>query len=107
MFGTREDDRRGRQMLSISLEYVYQLPIQFVFDPYVRVRYDLASIAEIPEQIKLNSFRHGIGVELAFDTPLGETALGAGKSFAIARDLPKNPIQEGPLLLYFTLGYDL
>jgi NTE family protein len=107
MWGTREDDRRGRQLLAVSFEYRYMLPLQFVFDMYFRIRYDLASISEIPEQIKFTSFRHGVGAELAFDTPLGQAALGAGKSFYFDRTLPGSPIREGPLLFYFVLGYEL
>jgi NTE family protein len=107
MFGTREDDRRGRQMLAVSLEYRYRLPMRLIFETYLRVRYDLATISEIPEQIKLSAFRHGIGAELALDTPIGQAAFGAGKSFFPARDLPKNPIQQGPLLFYFVLGYEM
>lgn len=107
MFGTREDDRRGRQLLALSVEIRYRLPFRFLFDTYFRVRYDLASISEIPEQIKLSAFRHGIGSELAFDTPVGQAAFGAGKSFFFDRQLPGSPIQRGPLLLYFVLGYEL
>jgi NTE family protein len=107
MFGTREDDRRGRQILALNFEYRYRLSIQIVFDTYFRVRYDLATISAIPEQIKFSSFRHGIGAEVAFDTPLGQAAFGAGKSFFFNRILPENPIQQGPLLFYFVLGYEL
>ncbi len=107
MFGTREDDRRGRQMLGANFEFRYRLPIDFVFDSYVKVRYDLGAISEIPEQIKFKLFRHGIGAELAFDTPIGQSAFAVGKSFYVARTLPNNPIQEGPLLFYFVLGYEL
>lgn len=107
MFGTREDDRRGRQVLAVSLEYRYLSPISLVFDTYLRVRYDLATISEIPDQIKFRNFRHGIGAEIALDTPLGQAAFGAGKSFYFARELPNNPFRVGPLRLYFMLGYEL
>ncbi len=107
MFGTREDDRRGRQMLVLNIEYRYRMPIRFAFDTYVRVRYDLATISDVPEQIKFNLFRHGIGMELALDTPLGEAALGVGNSFYFEQGLKENSMKRGPLLLYLTLGYDL
>lgn len=107
MYGTREDDRRGRQVLALSLEYRYLSPISLVFDTYFRVRYDLATISEIPDQIKFRNFRHGIGAEIALDTPLGQASFGAGKSFYFARELPNNPFRVGPLRLYFVLGYDL
>ena len=83
------------------------MPLRFVWDTYLRVRYDLAFISAIPEQITLSSFRHGIGAEVAFDTPLGQTAFGAGKSFFLNRNLPDNPLQYGPLLFYFVLGYEM
>ncbi|MBI5470756.1 MAG: patatin-like phospholipase family protein [Ignavibacteriae bacterium] len=107
MFGTREDDRRGRQMLAANFEFRYRLPIDFVFDSYFKIRYDIGAISEIPEQIKFKLFRHGIGAELAFDTPIGQSAFAVGKSFYVARNLPNSPIQEGPLLFYFVLGYEL
>jgi NTE family protein len=104
-FGVREDDRRGRQLLLINLEYAYHLPVRLLFETYLRIRYDLGSINAVPEDIKLNTFRHGIGAELAFDSPVGPAMLGAGQSFYFGRDLPDNPLQLGPLLLYFMIGY--
>lgn len=107
MFGTREDDRRGRQLLAVSVEYRYKMPLQIIWDTYLRIRYDLASISAIPEQIKFGAFRHGIGAEVALDTPLGQAAFGAGKSFFLNHILPDSPVQQGPLLFYFVLGYEL
>lgn len=107
MFGTREDDRRGRQLLALSLEYRYLLPVRLLFDTYLRVRYDLATISEIPQQLKFSAFRQGIGLEAALDTPIGQAAFGAGKSFFYNGELPANKFQHGPVLLYFVLGYEL
>ena len=104
-FGTREDDRRGRELLLMNLEYRYFLPVRILFDSYLRLRYDVGTISEIPEEIKFSTFRHALGCELAFDTPIGQAALGAGKSFFFNRDLPNDPIQQGPLLWYFVIGY--
>jgi NTE family protein len=104
-FGTREDDRRGRELLLMNLEYRYFLPFKVLFETYLRVRYDLGTISEIPEEIKFSTLRHGLGLELAFDTPIGQAAVGAGKSFYFNKDLPGNPVQQGPLLWYFVIGY--
>jgi NTE family protein len=104
-FGTREDDRRGRELLLMNMEYRYFLPVKILFETYLRVRYDLGTISEIPEEIKFSTLRHGLGLELAFDTPIGQAAVGAGKSFFFNRDLPNNPVQQGPLLWYFVIGY--
>lgn len=107
MFGTREDDRRGRQLLLINFEYRYALPFRILFESYLRIRYDLGNISVIPEEIKFATLRHGIGAELALDTPIGPASFGIGKSFYFGRDLPNNPIQQGPFLFYFMLGYQL
>ena len=94
-------------MLAFNFEFQYRLPVQFVFETYLRFRYDLATISAIPEQIKFAAFRHGLGAELALDTPVGQAALGAGNSFYFEQGIKENSIKRGPLLLYLTLGYDL
>ena len=104
-FGTREDDRRGRELLLMNLEYRYFLPIRILFETYLSLRYDLGTINEVPEEIKFSTLRHGLGLQLAFDTPIGQAAVGAGKSFFFNRDLPNDPVLQGPLLWYFEIGY--
>jgi len=107
MFGTREDDRRGRQLMLLNLEYRYFLPFQILFDTYLHLRYDLGTISEIPEQIKFSSFRHGVGAELSMDTPIGAGILGVGKSFFFEKRAPGSSVQHGPVLFYFMIGYPL
>jgi NTE family protein len=106
-FGLREDDRRGRQLLLLNLELRYFLPFRLVFDTYLRARYDLGTISADPEEIKFTALRHGVGMEVAFRTPLGPAALGVGESFYLSKDLPRNPVQLGPWLFYFMIGYQL
>jgi outer membrane protein assembly factor BamA len=103
-FGVHENDARGRQMLAAGLEYRWWLPFRLLFDTYVRLRYDLGMISADPEEIKLSRFRHGVGVELSLDTPVGEVSAGLGKSFYARTDLPDSPVSTGPLLFYFTIG---
>lgn len=106
-FGTREDERRGRQLLLLNLELRYRLPFRILFDSYLRFRYDLGMISKVPEEIKFNTLRHGVGLELAIDTPIGPAYFSAGQAFFFNKDLPENPLQLGPLLLYFQIGYEL
>jgi outer membrane protein assembly factor BamA len=106
-YGLHEDDRRGRELMLLNLEYRYLLPFQLAFDSYVSARYDIGTISTVPEEIKFSTLRHGIGVALAIDTPIGPALFGLGKSFYFSRDLPKNPLQEGPFLFYFSIGYQL
>jgi len=106
-FGLRDDDQRGRQLLLLNVEIQYFLPIRLVFDTYVRVRYDLGTISANPEEIKFSALRHGLGGEIAFRTPLGPAVMGVGKSFYFSKNLPENPVQQGPWLFYFMIGYQL
>jgi NTE family protein len=103
-YGLQEDDRRGRQIFALNMEYRYHLPFSFLFETYVKARYDLGTISRVPEDLKLASFRHGVGFEVDLDTPLGPAAFGAGKSFYFRRDLPNSPVTTGPLLWYFSVG---
>lgn len=106
-FGLREDDRRGRQIVLAKAEFRYFLPVRILFDTYLHLRYDLGALEAVAEDLKPKSFLHGIGAEIALDTPIGPAAVGIGKSFYFGRDLPENPIQQGPFLFYFSLGYQL
>jgi len=104
-FGLREDDRRGRQIFLFNLEYRFALPFKFVFDSYLKLRYDLGSVWRIPEDIRLRDLHHGIGFELALDTPVGPAQFAVGRSFLFRRDLPNNPLSFGPYQVYFSIGY--
>ena len=106
-FGLREEDRRGRQLILLNMEVRYKLPIQILFDTYVRARYDLGTISAVPEEIKFSSLLHGVGMELAFRTPVGPAIFGVGKAFYFTGDLPDQPVQQGPFLAYVMLGYQL
>lgn len=102
--GLLEDDSRGRQLFLVNLEYRCALPFKVLFDTYIKARYDLGTISLVPEELKFNSFRHGLGLSVALDTPLGEAAFGMGKSFYFRRDLPNSPVSTGPLEFYFSIG---
>jgi NTE family protein len=105
-FGLREDDQLGRELLLLNLEYRLLLPFRLLFDSYLRFRYDLGSISTVPEEIKFSTLRHGVGTELVLRTPIGPASVGVGKSFYLNKDLPEDPLQHGPFLFYFALGYD-
>jgi hypothetical protein len=83
------------------------MPFTLLFDTYLHGRYDLATISEVPEEIKFSTLRHAIGLELSLDTPIGAAYVGAGNAFYFSRDLPENPLQLGPLLFYFSIGYEM
>ncbi len=102
--GLREDDSRGRQIFLVNMEYRFSFPFRLLFETYLKARYDLGTISLVPQELKLNRFRHGIGLEIALDTPIGQASVGMGKSFYFQQDLPNSPLTVGPLLLYFSVG---
>jgi NTE family protein len=104
-YGLREDNSRGRQLVVASLEYRYQPPFKIFFDTYFTARYDLGSIWSNAAEIHLQDLRHGIGVGLALDTPIGPAEFAVGQSFYFRKDLLNNPISRGPFLGYFSIGY--
>lgn len=106
-FGLREYDTRGRQVFVVNLEYRFLFPFKVVFDTYLRLRYDFGTISSVPEELRLDNFRHGIGAELALATPIGPASFGAGHSFFLRKDLPKKPFSNGPVLFYFAIGYGI
>lgn len=107
LFGVREHDNRGRQLFIVNVEYRFLFPFRVVFDTYFLLRYDLGMISSVHEEIRLDKFRHGIGAELALDTPIGPASFGAGHSFFLRRDLRDKPLSTGPILFYFSIGYGI
>jgi NTE family protein len=104
-FGLRENEYRGRQIFLTSLEVRYKLPVKLFFDTFIRLRYDLGSIWTNREEIRFKDLRHGVGLTLSFNTPIGPADFAVGKSFYFANSLPKNTIVWGSTFFYFTIGY--
>lgn len=104
-FGMRENEYRGRQIFQGSLEYRYHLPIQIFFDSYLMLRYDLGSIWLEQEQLRLKDFKHGAGVTLSLNTPIGPADFSLGRSFVFLKEQEKAIISLGEVLFYFSIGY--
>jgi NTE family protein len=104
-FGMHENEFRGRQIFTGSLDYRYFLPVKIFFDTYFQLRYDIGSAWAVPDQIRFADLRHGVGATLSFDTPIGPADFSVGRSFLFVRDLPNNPIKLGPAVFYFSIGY--
>jgi len=101
-FGLREDDKRGRQIAQASLETRYKLPFRLLFDTYCSFRYDIGSIWETFQSIRLGTLRHGIGMLIGLDTPIGPAKFSVGRSFYFQSD--PNGAVVGPFLGYFSIG---
>ena len=104
-FGMRENEYRGRQLFLASLEYRYKIPFIIFFETYFKLRYDIGSIWEVQDQIRFKDLRHGAGVTLSFDTPIGPADFSLGRSFLIKKNLPGSPLSLGDIFFYFSIGY--
>ena len=104
-YGLREDNLRGRQLLVASLEYRYHSPVRLFFETHFFARYDVGSIWPAPAAVRLANLRHGIGLGVALDTPVGPVEVAMGQSFYFRKEILDNPLSLGPLLGYFSIGY--
>ncbi len=102
-FGFREDNFRGRQLLSASLEYQYRLPFNLFFDTYFKARYDFGSVWAKTVEMRLKDFKHGIGVTIGLDTPIGPAEFSLGRSFYFLN----SSVIFGPFAAYFSIGYPI
>ena len=60
----------------------------------------------ITELIKLEDLRHGVGLQLGLDTPIGPADFAIGKSFYLLRNNPDTPVRWGLTNLYFSISYN-
>ncbi len=106
-FGMVEDQLRGRQKLETSVELRYILPIKIFFDTYVKFRYDLGRVWENSEDIRFRDLRHGLGMSISFDSPIGEASFSVGRTFLINKGFTDKSFLFGPYTFYYSIGYDL
>jgi NTE family protein len=106
-FGFREDNERGKQLLAASLEYQYKLPFLIFFDAYLKARYDIGAVWAKVEEMHIGDFKHGIGITLGLDTPIGPADFSLGRSFYLRNDLLHHPVSFSPFALYFSIGYPI
>jgi len=106
--GLREDEYLGNQVFIAGLEYRYRLPFRIYFDTYIKAEYDIGTVWPEISQIHFGDLRHGVGVSLAFDTPIGIADFAVGKSFYLANPIQARPFAESyPTFVYFTIGRGL
>lgn len=106
-YGMYQDEIRGRQLLKLGLEYRYQLPFKIFFDTYLNAGYNIGSMWEKEEKIKIKDLRHSIGIGISFDTPIGPADFALGRSFLLEKDIliGGGPVTWGPVIFYFSIGY--
>ena len=105
-WGFQENEYRGRQIIIASLTYRFKLPFSILFDSYFSLLYNIGSIWEREEEMKLKNFKHAVGAMISWDTPIGPIDFGAGRSFTINKLLDKIVV-KGESAVYISIGYFL
>lgn len=72
--GYRTDQLAGDKLLLLNQEIRMNFPLRL----YVIARYDIGEVYASSDQIKLRNLRHGFGISVAVDSPLGPFEFGYG-----------------------------
>ncbi|MGH7495425.1 MAG: patatin-like phospholipase family protein [bacterium] len=78
VFGLRDQELIGRNLVVASLEYRYQLRKRPLFDIYFGLRYDLSGIWQDRNEATVHEFRHALGLSVTADTPLFPIGIAFG-----------------------------
>ena len=78
------------------------------FDSYLKAEYDLGAVWPKISTIHFGDLRHGAGIGLGLNTPVGIVDVAVGKSFYLANPIQARPFAEFyPTFVYFTIGRGL
>jgi NTE family protein len=72
--GFRTHQLSGDKVFVLSNELRVKLPLRL----YLTGRYDIGEVYTATDQIKLRNLRHGVGIFLALDSPIGPLEFGYG-----------------------------
>jgi NTE family protein len=88
LYGTHQDEFRGRQLFDAHLEYRFHIPRYY----YLSLRYDAGNVWDIAKKIRLSELKHAWGAQVTLSTLLGPISLSYGRS------------DEGNKRIYFSAG---
>ena len=80
-FGKGLNDLHGRMLVASNFGYRLKLPLPNLFETYVSIRWDLASVVEKYQNIQFSDFNHAIGIVISMNLPVGPIEFGYGKAF--------------------------
>ena len=72
--GYQTDELSGDKIFLVNQELRVKLPLRL----YAMARYDFGDVYSSTDQIKMENLRHGFGLSLALDSPLGPVQFGWG-----------------------------
>jgi NTE family protein len=93
--GFHEDAMVGKRFVCGSLGLRVRVPTPGWMETHIAIRYDIGSVWDRYTNISLEDFRHGIGLMLLINTPIGPVQAGMGWA------------DRGNRVAYFSTGYRL
>jgi len=79
--GLHEYEAFGRQVILANFGYRFLIPINFISEPFLGIRYDIGGVWETPDLVlKSEDFFSGLGGWIGFNTLLGPLFVGYGKA---------------------------
>ena len=110
-YGLNQYELRGQQMVEGSLTYQIGIPHALFFPTFVSMRYDIGATWPEVTQVKFESLRHGIGMQIGLKTPLGLAQFGIGETFRFVQDassktisVPSHVVLLNVPDFYFSIG---
>jgi len=91
--GFHEDALVGKRFIAAIGELRLRLPKPSWIETYLSLRYNLGGIWGSYSKISINDFKHGIGLILSINTPIGPVQTGYGRA------------NNGRDILYLSVGY--
>ncbi len=75
-YGFYNDALNGDKMFRANMGIRFKLPYRF----YVTGRYDTGNVWSTLEEITLKNLKHALGIELAYDSPIGPVSVSYGRT---------------------------
>ncbi|MCX7879410.1 MAG: patatin-like phospholipase family protein [Ignavibacteria bacterium] len=101
-YGFYEEEFRGRQRFSSGFDIQYKLPFKFFFDTFISFSYNIGSTWPQFESIKISQLKHGVAIQVGWDTPIGPVSFALGKGFYFLKT-PQITVWT-PVKTYFSIG---
>lgn len=78
--GFKQYQLQGRQIFQFSLSNISKLPYKIIFDSYLKFKYDIGNVWEQRKNISFKEMKHGVGVAINLDSPIGPIEFSYGRS---------------------------
>lgn len=100
--GFREDEFLGRQIYTTKVELQYRLPWKLYFDTFITLNYNIGSVWNQFDAIRISELKHSLAFSFGLLTPIGPVSFSVGRAFFFIKN--PNAVVWGPVIPYFSIG---